>query len=627
MRLKINKVDSGNLSIEKYGEASNGISILQYDPNVFAYVCPNCTSELYAYLTLGDLRSAFLNYNSNLYHSGNKHQPNCDKIGKFNVPEELRNYNEEDFNAFIKKHEEDYKTIKHDLMPEIKKINEEVTTFKNALLDNSVNCPICGSALSKNYGYYLAFTQESKLTKLKTKEVKLKALEDCTMDIENIEEIFDNKRSIYSLTEKDFDGIFSYMRSIRIQACNKEAENKVLEFVNSVASEYIPESSKTNTGNFNLKEYLKNLISLECNIYSLTKRLKLLYQHKIENDRQVEGERLYESFEKKYTLDNAKKNYTKQLKEFETIQLQLDSAILTGIPFAKEMPKEPDKPQIPEYGVPGVFNKKKVLMENEMLKQKYEDQLLLYNQEILKYNQLLQLWHDEKREYEKAEMAKARTIQETQLETCKERLSKASSELEKAQVQYDKYMNESDEAKPTPGRAYKMVLDEEITLAEKTYDELYKCKENLYNVNVVFGKYRNLPAITTFYEYLMSGRCESLEGVNGAYNIYEQELRANIIIDKLDDIIVSLEELKQNQYVICSEMQNINATLNLMEANLALATDAIVHIEENVEDMSAFMEHISKNTDVIAYNTTKTAYYSKLNAELTNALGYMVALS
>lgn len=38
-----------------------------------------------------------------------------------------------------------------------------------------------------------------------------------------------------------------------------------------------------------------------------------------------------------------------------------------------------------------------------------------------------------------------------------------------------------------------------------------------------------------------------------------------------------------------------------------------------------YMEHISKNSDVIAHNTAVTAYYSKVNAELTNALGYMVA--
>ena len=42
---------------------------------------------------------------------------------------------------------------------------------------------------------------------------------------------------------------------------------------------------------------------------------------------------------------------------------------------------------------------------------------------------------------------------------------------------------------------------------------------------------------------------------------------------------------------------------------------------------TAIKKHISKNSDVIAHNTAVTAYYSKINAELTNALGYMVAFS
>lgn len=55
------------------------------------------------------------------------------------------------------------------------------------------------------------------------------------------------------------------------------------------------------------------------------------------------------------------------------------------------------------------------------------------------------------------------------------------------------------------------------------------------------------------------------------------------------------------------------------------ALTSIQHIEANTTQMSGYLEHISQNSDVIAHNTAVTAYYSKVNAELTNALGYMVA--
>ena len=50
-------------------------------------------------------------------------------------------------------------------------------------------------------------------------------------------------------------------------------------------------------------------------------------------------------------------------------------------------------------------------------------------------------------------------------------------------------------------------------------------------------------------------------------------------------------------------------------------------LSANTGDMTEYMAHISQNSDVIAHNTAVTAYYSKINAELTDALGFMVALS
>ena len=38
-----------------------------------------------------------------------------------------------------------------------------------------------------------------------------------------------------------------------------------------------------------------------------------------------------------------------------------------------------------------------------------------------------------------------------------------------------------------------------------------------------------------FDEYLQSGRCYTLEGHEGAYNLYEEEKFKEIILTKLDD--------------------------------------------------------------------------------------------
>lgn len=84
----------------------------------------------------------------------------------------------------------------------------------------------------------------------------------------------------------------------------------------------------------------------------------------------------------------------------------------------------------------------------------------------------------------------------------------------------------------------------------------------LYAENIIYPKYRNLIAIAAINEYLMSGRCDTLEGADGAYNLYEMELRQNIIISQLSSIINNLEQIRNNQYSLYEELSKSNYTIN-----------------------------------------------------------------
>ena len=81
----------------------------------------------------------------------------------------------------------------------------------------------------------------------------------------------------------------------------------------------------------------------------------------------------------------------------------------------------------------------------------------------------------------------------------------------------------------------------------------------MYSLDVIFPKYRNIIAVSSFYEYLLSGRCDKLEG---AYNIFESELRMNLIINKIDDVIKHLEKIEQHQYMLYSAIQENNKQHN-----------------------------------------------------------------
>lgn len=92
--------------------------------------------------------------------------------------------------------------------------------------------------------------------------------------------------------------------------------------------------------------------------------------------------------------------------------------------------------------------------------------------------------------------------------------------------------------------------------------------EKLYAENIIYPKYRNMVAVTTIYEYLESGRCNRLEGPDGAYNLYEMELRQNIIIGQLSVIASNLERIKENQFMLYNEIVEANYHANYVLSNI-----------------------------------------------------------
>ena len=128
----------------------------------------------------------------------------------------------------------------------------------------------------------------------------------------------------------------------------------------------------------------------------------------------------------------------------------------------------------------------------------------------------------------------------------------------------------------------KVVMDQHAS----TLADLEQALKAVYEENVVFEKYRNLVAITAINEYLRSGRCSELEGPNGAYNLYEMELRQNIIIGQLSSIIDNLEQIRNNQYTLYKELTKANATV-----------DDILRSVRGVEE-----------------NTKLTTYFAEVNA-------------
>lgn len=133
---------------------------------------------------------------------------------------------------------------------------------------------------------------------------------------------------------------------------------------------------------------------------------------------------------------------------------------------------------------------------------------------------------------------------------------------------------------------------------KKYYIETNSALEKLYSANIIYEKYRNMIAVGMFCEYFDSGRCTSLEGHEGAYNIFENEIRQNIIIDKLDVIITKLEKIAQNQYMIYHSIQDSNRKIQEMSNEILSSSQSI---QQNQKVIEYYNSITAKNTEFLKW--------------------------
>lgn len=139
-----------------------------------------------------------------------------------------------------------------------------------------------------------------------------------------------------------------------------------------------------------------------------------------------------------------------------------------------------------------------------------------------------------------------------------------------------------------------VTVNQDYTILQNRYRETCSTLSKYYNLNIVYPKYRNLPAIAMFVQYLDSGRCSQLQGHTGCYNLYEDELRHNIIIAKLDVIIARLDDISASQYEIGNAIRRSN---------------------QQIMRLSNQMDITNQHLAVQSYNTQQSAWNTQILGE------------
>lgn len=387
----------------------------------------------------------------------------------------------------------------------------------------------------------------------------------------------------------------------------------------------------------NLQRYMGELLTIKTNIYSLEQRLNDLLRQ------QLSARQNYN-----HAAGIIRKN---EIKELESNLFSINESInsivdkrLFSIPsdwYVSQhinKPIEPKKPvpltivepAVPDYKKPGLFNKKAVLAENEARKAQYEAELSDWKKQKSEYDQAVIEYDQNLIEYKnlyKQFKLKEETYKENEFNKWVNALSESNLELKRLQAQ--KIEDEQNLANPetyleskiqnSPAANVKNLTDAELEECVRALKKAYQTEKEYLSINVLFPKYATLPAVSTIYEYLVSGRCNELTGATGAYNLYESEVRANRIIAQLDSINEKLDQIKINQFMLYQAVSSVNEQLSSLN-------EAANRMTNELQSVNTNLSSIRESSAVIAYNSAQTAYYSKVNAELTNSLGYLIAL-
>lgn len=140
-------------------------------------------------------------------------------------------------------------------------------------------------------------------------------------------------------------------------------------------------------------------------------------------------------------------------------------------------------------------------------------------------------------------------------------------------------------------------------------DEMRKTRatlDRLYSIDVIKPKYRELIPIVTMYEYFDYERCYDLVGPNGAYNLYENESRQNIIISNLNQVISMLSRIEHNQHALYEAIRESNYYAEKMYSQ----ANAMLKTHKAIEHNSAIAAY---NAKIAAENSTISAYIDICN--------------
>ena len=186
----------------------------------------------------------------------------------------------------------------------------------------------------------------------------------------------------------------------------------------------------------------------------------------------------------------------------------------------------------------------------------------------------------------------------------------------KAKVKYESLLhardraikaeNDRKDAEMARRRSISFEIDTQCNSAKAIINEIHKSLTALYNVGIIHPKYRNITAISSIYDYLSTCRTYSLvlNGTDqGAYNIYENDVRNNKVIDVMQvgfrGLSAQLSSIQANQNRLYNAVTESNNALQSISLDIVSMSSAVSSNTQALEKSNYYARETENNTRIL----------------------------
>lgn len=177
------------------------------------------------------------------------------------------------------------------------------------------------------------------------------------------------------------------------------------------------------------------------------------------------------------------------------------------------------------------------------------------------------------------------------------------------------------------------LLDTRIQEQIRLRDSLRTLLGKLYAHNIIYPSFRNLIAVYQIREYLKMGVCDGLEGTNGAYAMYMNDVRTARITDSIHELKKSLTSaISGLQGALMQELRTVNGNLTALGSSMSRSMEGISQQMQQMQQlqqagtaqMSAHLAEANRHLASMRDNTAIMAHNQYVEQRIRNVDAYLL---